>query len=318
MLEQALAAAPDALLVDSIITAALALPIAARKPQLPIIGVLHQPPGGVEAEHDLQRATLQSALDRRFYAEATRLIVPSETLAATVRASGVAGGRVRVVTPGKDPIAAAGPEIELSRQAGLAFLCVANWLPVKGLLTLLEALALLPPNTATLHLVGDPNADSDYGATLRERLARPDLAGRVVVHGTLPPAEVAACYRAADAFVLASEQESYGMVVAEAMTAGLPVIATCVGNLLHLIKEEVDGILVEPGDVPGLAHAIERLARDGALRRRLGENARRRAATWPTWDQTAARFVAVVREAISDYRAGRGEEDDPWSAMPSG
>jgi glycosyltransferase involved in cell wall biosynthesis len=172
----------------------------------------------------------------------------------------------------------------------------------KGLHSLLDAFARLPAGAGTLHLAGDDRADPRYAARLRARLARPDLAGRVVVHGPLPREDVAALYAAADAFVLPSVKEPYGTVYGEAMAAGLPVVGWRAGNLPYLAEHEREGLLVAPGDLDGLARALARLADDPALRRRLGEAARERALTWPTWRESAARFFGALR----DVAVGRG------------
>jgi glycosyltransferase involved in cell wall biosynthesis len=104
-------------------------------------------------------------------------------------------------------------------------------------------------------------------------------------------------YRDVDVFVLPSVREPYGTVYGEAMAAGLPVVGWRAGNLPYMASHGREGLLVEPGDLAGLASALRRLAEDGDLRRRLGAAARRRAATFPTWEQTAERFFAAIREA---------------------
>ena len=113
---------------------------------------------------------------------------------------------------------------------------------------------------------------------------------------------MAAFYRAADAFVLASSREPYGTVYGEAMAFGLPVAGYAAGNLPHLARDGEEGLVVPPGDVPALAAALRRLADDEGLRGRLGTAAARRAATFPTWEDTAG---LVVRRAAG-RRAGVG------------
>jgi glycosyltransferase involved in cell wall biosynthesis len=81
------------------------------------------------------------------------------------------------------------------------------------------------------------------------------------------------------------------------MAAGLPVVGWRAGNLPYLADHGREGLLVEPGDVAGLTSALHSLAEDGELRRRLGAAARRRAATFPTWEQTAELFFTAIREA---------------------
>jgi glycosyltransferase involved in cell wall biosynthesis len=75
------------------------------------------------------------------------------------------------------------------------------------------------------------------------------------------------------------------------------VVGWRAGNLPYLASHGREGLMAEPSDVAGLAAALRTLAEDGELRARLGAAARRRAAEFPTWDQTAGQFFAVLREA---------------------
>jgi glycosyltransferase involved in cell wall biosynthesis len=172
---------------------------------------------------------------------------------------------------------------------------VGNWVERKGTLDLLDAFGRLPPSLATLHLVGRTDVERRYGERVASALARPDLAGRVVVHGPVTREEVARLYRSADVFVLPSYREPYGTAYGEAMAAGLPVVGWRAGNLPHLAEHGREGLVLDPGDVAGLAAALERLADDPAYRERLGAAARRRAHDLPTWDDTAGLFFGLLR-----------------------
>jgi len=172
---------------------------------------------------------------------------------------------------------------------------VGNWLPRKGILSLLEAFAALPADAATLHLVGDAEADLRYGAAVAERLERADLRDRVVTHGVIAIEEVDRLYRGADLFVLPSLLEPYGTVYGEAMAAGLPVVGWRAGNLPHLARDGREGLIVDPGDVVGLTRAIGRLVDDEDLRAGMARAARARAETFPTWSETGALFFDAVR-----------------------
>jgi glycosyltransferase involved in cell wall biosynthesis len=172
---------------------------------------------------------------------------------------------------------------------------VGNWVARKGTLELLAAFAALPPELATLHLAGRDDAEPGYGTRVRARLAEPDLAGRVVVHGPVPRAEVARLYAGADAFVLPSYVEPYGTVYGEALAAGLPVVGWRAGNLPHLATHGREGVILEPGDVAGLTEALQRLADDESWRRQLAEAAHQRGMHLPTWDDTAALFFGTLR-----------------------
>lgn len=284
-------------MIDSIAAAFLAPWFALQRSRLPLIGMLHQPPGGID--HGPFRTTLQARLDRLTYHHAHRLLIASESLAEELIADGIPPGQLRVVPPGRDvATAAAEPPGDLRQGRQVAFLCVGNWVERKGIHHLLEAFARLPPDSATLHLAGDDRVEPDYAARIRSRLTEPDLTGRVVMHGRLPVAEVAALYQAADAFVLPSIKEPYGTVYGEAMAYGLPVVGWRAGNLPYLARHEREGLLVTPGDVAGLSQALARLAGDETLRRQLGGAGLRQALTRPTWEETAALFFGAVRDVL--------------------
>jgi glycosyltransferase involved in cell wall biosynthesis len=281
----------------------------------PVVGMLHQPPGGMDA-HRLAR-WFRTPFDRRAYRTCRLLMVASEWLADQMAAACVPQAKLRVVSPGKDLDADRKGEADIqpSERANLrngrliAALTVANWLPRKGIMELLDAVARLPEQVVTLHLVGDTATRGPYAQRVRERVAQPDLRERVVVHGIIPSSAVEGMYRTADAFVLPSFEEPYGTVWGEAMAAGLPVVGWHAGNLPFLADHGTEGVLVAVGDVPALSTAIEQLARDPGLRARMGRAARRRAAARPTWDETAARFFGIIeevrsRQAEGDPRAG--------------
>ncbi len=304
---------PDVLLLDSVAAAFLAPWLPARRPRMPVVGMLHQPPGGID--HRPARAAVQAVLDRWAYRSASRLLVASAALADDLAAAGVPPARLRVVPPGRDvaPAPAGSPgDLRLGRRTAL--LSVGNWVARKGLLDLLEAVSRLPEDAAVLHLVGDCDAEPAYAARVRARLARSDLAGRVVVQGPLPIERVAALYEAADAFVLASSREPYGTVYGEAMAAGLPVVGYAAGNLPHLARDGEEGLVVPPGDVAALAAALRRLADDAALRARLGSAAARRAAAFPTWEDSAARLFAELRAVVDARRGAAGGGTRPGAA----
>jgi glycosyltransferase involved in cell wall biosynthesis len=297
MLRRAEESGASAVLLDSIAAAFAGPALVMRRLSVPLIGVLHQPPGGID--HPAVRALAQTPLDRLALRRADVLLAASDHLAEQLVAEGLAESRIRVVPPGRDvaaPPAGAMEDLRHGRRA--AFLSVANWLPRKGILELLEAFARLPADAGTLHLAGDESAHARYAARVRSRLADADLIGRVVRHGPLGATDVAALYAAVDVFVLPASREPYGTVWGEAMAFGVPVVGWRAGNLPHLAQDGREGLLVEPGDVDALAQALMRLALDGDLRTRLGLAAKRRAFERPTWDAAAELFFSAIREVV--------------------
>src|SRR5205823_8277584 len=130
---------------------------APRSPALPLVGMLHQPPGGMD--HAPLRTAIQARLDLMAYRRATLLLVASQSLLDELTAQGIPRSRIRVVPPGRDlapsPPEPSTPPPDLRRGRRAALLCVGNWQERKGIHFLLEALSRLPPDAATLHLVGD-------------------------------------------------------------------------------------------------------------------------------------------------------------------
>ena len=102
-------------------------------------------------------------------------------------------------------------------------------------------------------------------------------------------------YAGSDVFVLPSYEEAYGTVYGEALAAGLPVIGWRAGNLPNLAVDGREGIVVEPGDLVGLASALERVALDDEYRARLSAAAKIRGRELPTWRETASLFFDTLK-----------------------
>lgn len=242
-------------------------------------------------------------LERRLLSRTDRVIAVSPRLAQRLVDAGARPERVVVVPPGRDGAVAAVRRTRDHRSSDdLRFLTVANWSAAKGVHLVVSALARLSRPTSTLDLVGDPG-DPAYADQVRAQIVGLGLNERVRVHGSQPPERLAAFYADADVFVLPSRSEGFGIVYAEALSGGLPIVATNVGPIPDIVGDA--GLLVPPDDLPALATALERLAEDPDLRSRLGRAALLRADRLPTWDQTAESFRQVVAELLSKRPAPR-------------
>src|SRR5262249_38528310 len=96
-----------------------------------------------------------------------------------------------------------------------------------------------------------------------------------------------------------SRHETYSTVLAEALAAGLPVVAWRAPHTEQVVSDGVEALLVAPGDRPALTAALRSLATDAPRRRALAAAARRRGATLPRWADTAASFFAVLRRSAA-------------------
>jgi glycosyltransferase involved in cell wall biosynthesis len=87
--------------------------------------------------------------------------------------------------------------------------------------------------------------------------------------------DVAAMLRESDVFVHPTYHEAFGLSLVEAEMCSLPIIASRVGSIPEIVQDGVSGILVEPKDTTDLAKAMERLAKDAQLRKKMGQNGRK-------------------------------------------
>ncbi|MEJ8821106.1 glycosyltransferase family 4 protein [Variovorax humicola] len=240
---------------------------------------------------DRRRALFES--ESSALAAACSVIVTSPFTARGLATFGVAPSSISIVIPGTEPAA---PAVGSGGEA-LSLLCVATITPRKGHAVLIEALAGLKDRAWTLHCVGSQAMDAACAAALREAIDRHGLRERVVLHGDQAETDLPAFYAVADAFVLTSFHEGYGMALAEALARGLPVISTRAGAIADTVPAEA-GELVPPGDVSALRTALQRLMDDTAWRARLRAGAMSARLALPTWAQSGARFASALADAM--------------------
>lgn len=180
--------------------------------------------------------------------------------------------------------------------------------PVKGLDTLLEAICELAHRShdtaghVCLAVIGG-DAESASEAMnnadcLDDLKARFDLSDLVVFLGSRAQDTLAYYYSAAEACVMPSRYESFGMVALEAMACGTPVIASRVGGLMFTVQDGVTGFLVPEGDPKALAAKLELILADPALRDRLGQQALIAARSF-TWESVAERVAALYDRVLA-------------------
>jgi D-inositol-3-phosphate glycosyltransferase len=267
MLHAARRAARSADLVHAhwLLTAAVA-----RFAGRPFVVTLHGS-GSAGRFSDVELARRRPGLVRALLRPARAVICVSETVAAAVRAAGVANvvvipNGVRIpdeVGPPADP-----PEV----------LYVGRLSPEKNVDTLVEA-------------VGDLNLVVAGDGPLR------DLVPHAL--GAVPHDEVERLMERSSVVVAPCEREGFGLAAAEAMAFGRPVVAASGGGLLELVADGETGLLVEPRNASALREAVSRLLADPELRARLGRAARERARERFGWDAVVGRTLDVYSRAVA-------------------
>jgi len=189
------------------------------------------------------------------------------------------------------------------------FLTVGGLEPRKGSQQLVQALAAVRSSLArppVLAVVGGHSFQdhSAYRQAVLDSLPGLglELGTDVVVLGTVTDDDLAAWYHAADAFAFPSVNEGWGLVVLEAMAAGLPVVATDIPVFREYLHDGVDSLLVAPGDVPALAAALATVMEDAATRSRLAA-AGESVASAQGWDGSARRHLEIYRSVDDGLRA---------------
>jgi glycosyltransferase involved in cell wall biosynthesis len=261
----------------------------------------------------VRAAWWQHGLPTRWGLELAVTQLPADGILACSRASALAQRRV----PGNrlEPVVIHPPvDLDSLRHRGvpavtrevLALPCDAPVIGIvarlqrwKGVHLLIEAASRLRPEYPSLQVlvVGGAHAlEPDYTAELEQLCRRLDMQSRVRFLGQRD--DVPDCIAIMDVVVNASDGEPFGMVLAEAMALGKPVVAPRGEGPLEIVTHGVDGLLFTPRSVEGLADALRGYLMDPALRIRMGEAARQRAQTLGV-----PRFVAELSLTLARIAA---------------
>jgi glycosyltransferase involved in cell wall biosynthesis len=216
------------------------------------------------------------------------------------RRSGIGPARLRLITNGIDPRRLErGRDIDLRAQLDIppdAFVVgtAGSLIARKGTAVVLEAFATLPLEWSPWLLVAGDGPDR---AELMSLVARLGITGRTTFTGAYRDA--GPIFRAMDVHVLASRDEAFGLVLIEAAICGVSNVASEIGGIREVVRQDETGLLVPAGDVAGFAAALLRLATDAGLRRRLATAGRTDAVARFGAAKMAADFQAAYAELLA-------------------
>lgn len=285
-------ALPDGalVLVDGLVASAARPVLVGRAARLRLVVLVHMPLGGIDVPEDDEGAVLRCA--------AAVVTTSSWSRELLLDRYGLVPERVAVARPGADRVDEAPGTTDGGR-----LLCVGTIVHHKGQDVLVEALRTLAPLPWSGTLVGSLDRDPSYAAGLQRQAVGAGIADRLRFTGALTGDAVRHEYRAADLLVLPSRVEAYGMVVTEALGAGLPVVAAAVGGVPEALGRTgrgSPGWLVPPDDPAALARALGVWLRREDLRAQLRRAARDRRRSLEGWDMT----VATVAQVLDTARSG--------------
>jgi glycosyltransferase involved in cell wall biosynthesis len=248
-------------------------------------------------EDEVERLDARRNFYRRIGLPAAwRLVVPSERLERIAR---TAWGRTALRIPNGIPVARfARPPEEgtvpgLERKPGEVVIgTVAGLRAVKNLPRLVRAFSAMTNRNARLVIVGEGPESERIAAEARAR----GVAGRVLMPGFL--SEPARWIGHFDIFALSSDSEQFPISLIEAMAAGLPAVATAVGDVPGIVAEDNKPLIVDPADEAAFAAALDSLADQPHLRKAIGAANRAKAASLYDEDEMIAAYARLYGEAI--------------------
>ena len=247
--------------------------------RLKIMALVHHPLALETGLDDEQRTHLADR-EKAALSHVRGVIVTSHMTATELAANyGVPSERIAVAMPGMDP----GPLATGGNNPPL-ILSVGTLTRRKGHDVLIAALARLRDLRWTCRIVGNKDLDPKVTDELQRQIAEADLTSRIELVGQIedPRTEFAK----ADIFALASRYEGYGMVFAEALAQGLPIVGCAAGAVPDVVPESA-GILVAPNDPGAFAEAIGTLLTEPEKRIAMADAAAVAGARLPSWHDTA-------------------------------
>jgi glycosyltransferase involved in cell wall biosynthesis len=289
-----LAALPDGTLVviDGLALGTLPGLARAQYERLRLVGLVHHPLA-LESGAPSATAARFAAEEREALRWVRAVIVTSRATAATLTADfGVPTDRITVAAPGISHRAAP----LRPRSPGVPrILSLGQVAPRKAYHVLVAALASMPDLEFVATIAGDLASDPATADALAEQIARAGLSDRVTLAGTVSDEASARLHAEADIFAFPSLYEGYGMALADAMTWGLPIVATTGGAIPEVVPPEA-GLLVHPGDAAAFAAAMRTLLTDTTVRASLANGAWAAAGQLGGWDATARTIAATLAQ----------------------
>jgi glycosyltransferase involved in cell wall biosynthesis len=265
----------------------------------------------VSHHHHLDPSPLNRLIEKRVVEASDRVVVGSEfgkrQLASEL---GARTDHVSVVYYGVDPaFVPRPPRADLLDRYGLrghpVVLFFGGLKPRKNLFLLLDVWAPVAARLPEARLViagGGP-----LRAGLERHARRLALEGRVVFTGYVPESEKAAHFNLADVFLFPSAMEGFGFTVAEAMSSGVPVVASDRGSIPELVADGESGFACDPAAPDRFVERLLLLLGDPALREKLGAVGRERADRLFRWEPCVAATRRVYEDALEAWRRRGGQ-----------
>ncbi|MGW6443178.1 glycosyltransferase [Lentzea sp. NPDC055074] len=283
--------------------------LGAREGQVPVVLTYHEVS---TAPRQDQRTDDTAAVKRRSVEllvgrEASRVVATCSTEARAVLGMGTTRSKLDVIPRGVDLELFSPGRAPAHRSRVPKIVTVGRVLPHHGFEDVIRALSTV--DRGELVIAGGGSQGDVHGDPETKRLlalARSLGVGeRVVFTGHVPYAELPVLLRSADVVVCAPRHRSSGGVALEAMSCGVPVLATAVGGLIDVVVDGLTGVLVPQGKPEALAKALRALLADGARRELLSAAGHDRATARYSWHRAASDLARTYSTVIGPHPSGR-------------
>jgi glycosyltransferase involved in cell wall biosynthesis len=251
------------------------------------------------------RQEIETGKVKQYWLDKASMVLPvSESIGNVIRDTGISEEKVQVLLSGISKKAAepSPPSREtsaiLKKITGQPIIgTVANLFPRKGLEYLVQAVGNLKESFDNILLVIVGTGDAQYESQLRKQIQDLNLTQHVLFTEFQEYPELFVSQF--DVFVLPSIQEGFGIVLLEAMALGKPIVASNVGGIPEIVQHEKTGILVKAADVEELSKGVLTLLNDPNKRRKMGEQAQKRAAEYFSVERMMERLYGLYEDVLA-------------------
>lgn len=242
-------------------------------------------------KHSKLRRVISFLCEKIFLKNAQIVVVPSDYTSADVARLGIKKDKIYVINPTHAIKSYSLPE----KKGRNKILFVGTVEPRKGVDTIIKALSLIKNLDYTFDVVGDCGRYRDYFECLEKLVRDHDMSKRIIFHGRISFKDLFKIYSKADIFAFPSRHEGYGMVLLEAMSFGLPIVAADIPTTRDLVKNSINGYLCPVDDVVCFSRKMYTLLTDGRLRMKIAKSNFEKSQKFQSWDKVVRQTFDCLR-----------------------
>ncbi len=270
-----------------------------RRLNIPIITIVHHL--CCSEEQPLWQRLLAASFEAVYLAGVDGLILNSRTTLESIRKLRTASGKSFIIAaPGcdrfRDNFDPEKIQMKCSGPGPLRIIFAGNIIPRKGLHTVIAALREMPAGAWMLSVAGSEAFNPGYAARIRAEAENSGFGGNIKLLGQVHDSELARLLQESHVLVVPSSYEGFGMIYAEAMGFGLPVIGCRAGAAPELIEHGLNGFLIKPGDHSGIARHLLLLQNNRKILKDMSNAARQCFLKLPGWEEGLSRITAFLQQ----------------------